>query len=151
MSIEKRVGPFSRAFRSLIKKRADLAKHIKDLKDLRALRDCAGYRHSGPTDLKRTRDVFSIARTMARDRPSPYGNAHRFFTVARGPVPRERWSARARTMARDRVSHRPTMKGTFYHRGPGRRAALLHRDQEVSPTYGIRIRPPLAITVAPVI
>ena len=29
--------------------------------------------------------------------------------VARGPVPRERWMAR--TMARDRVSQRPTMKG----------------------------------------
>ena len=30
---------------------------------------------------------------------------------------------------------RPTMKGgTFYRRAPGRRAALLHRDREVSPT-----------------
>ena len=45
-------------------------------------------------------------------------------TVARGPVPRDRWSAR--TMARDRFSHRPTMKGLSI--------ALLHRDQEVSPT-----------------
>ena len=35
MSIEKRAGPMSRSFRSLIKKRADPAKHIKDLKDLR--------------------------------------------------------------------------------------------------------------------
>ena len=26
----------------------------------------------GPTDLKRTRDVFPVAGTMARDRPSPY-------------------------------------------------------------------------------
>ena len=37
MSIEKRVVLFSRAFRSLIKKHAALAKTIKDLKDLRAL------------------------------------------------------------------------------------------------------------------
>ena len=36
MSIETRVGPFSRSFRSLIKKHAALAKVIKDLKDLRA-------------------------------------------------------------------------------------------------------------------
>ena len=72
MSIEKRVAPFSRSFRSLIKTRAALAKSIKDLKDLRILRRHAGYRHSGPTDLKRTRDVFSVAGTMARDRPSPY-------------------------------------------------------------------------------
>ena len=34
MSIEKRVVLFSRAFRSLIKKRADMAKSIKVLKDL---------------------------------------------------------------------------------------------------------------------
>ena len=26
---------------------------------------------------------------IARDRPSPYGNARRFFPVARGPVPRD--------------------------------------------------------------
>ena len=31
---------------------------------------------------------------MARDRPSPYVKGRRFFTVARGPVPRERWIAR---------------------------------------------------------
>ena len=30
---------------------------------------------------------------MARDRPSPYGNPGRFFTVARGPVPRDRCMA----------------------------------------------------------
>ena len=76
-----------------------MAKSIKDLKALSVLRGCAGYRHSGPTDLKSTRDVFSVARTMARDRPSPYDEG-----------------------------------GTFCCRCPGRRAALLHRDQEVSPT-----------------
>ena len=46
-------------------------------------------------------------------------------------------------MARGTLSHarvacegpRPTMKGgTFCRRDPGRRAVLLHRDQEVSPT-----------------
>ena len=87
MSIAARVVPFSRSFRTLITKRAALAKTIKDLKDLSVLRVCACYRHSGPTDLKRTRDVFSLARTMARDRPSPYGEVP-FFPVARGPVPR---------------------------------------------------------------
>ena len=59
MSIEKRAGPFSRSFRSLIKTRAALAKTIKDLKDLRILRGRACYRHSGPTDL---RDVFFVGR-----------------------------------------------------------------------------------------
>ena len=45
MSIEKRAGPFSRSFRTLIKTRVALAKSIKDLKDLRLLRRRAGYRH----------------------------------------------------------------------------------------------------------
>ena len=71
MSIEKRVVLFSRSFRSFIKKHAALAKSIKDLKALRVLRLRAVYRHSGPTDLQRTRDVFSIARTMARETRSP--------------------------------------------------------------------------------
>ena len=56
-------------------------------------------------------------RCMARDRPSPYGEGVAFFTVARGPVPRDRWIAR--TMARDRFSHRPTMKGTVFYRSAG--------------------------------
>ena len=43
----------SRSFRSFIKKRADMAKTIKDLKDLRAFCVAKCYRHSGPTDLKR--------------------------------------------------------------------------------------------------
>ena len=68
MSIDTRVVTFSRSFRSLIKTRADMAKTIKDLKALSVFRGRACYRHSGPTDLKRTRDVFSAARTMARDR-----------------------------------------------------------------------------------
>ena len=83
MSIEKRDSTFSRAFRSLIKKRADLAKSIKDLKDLKVLRVRACYRHSGLTDLKRTRDGFSLARTIARDRPSPYGKEWRFREPSR--------------------------------------------------------------------
>ena len=44
MSIEKRVITLSRSFRSLIKKLA-VAKHIKDLKDLKSLRRRACYRH----------------------------------------------------------------------------------------------------------
>ena len=88
MSIEKHVVLFSRAFRSLIKTRAALAKPIKDLKDLSVLRGRAGYRHSGSTDLKNKRR-FSVARAMARDRPSPYDEVP-FFPVARGPVTRER-------------------------------------------------------------
>ena len=67
MSIATRVVPFSRSFRSLIKTTRRMAKSIKDLKDLSILRDRACYRHSCPTDLKRTRDVFSIAGTMARE------------------------------------------------------------------------------------
>ena len=99
MSIAARVVLFSRAFRSLIKTRAALAKPIKDLKALRLLRVCACYRHSGPTDLKRTRDVFSVARTMARgtrsharvacEGPSPTVKAGFSPPVARGPVPRD--------------------------------------------------------------
>ena len=91
MSIAARVVTFSRSFRSLIKHARSWQRTIKDLKDLSVLRGCACYRHSGPTDLKRIRDVFSIARAMARDRPSPYD---------------EGWLS----------------------------AALLHRDQEGSPT-----------------
>ena len=78
MSIEKRVSPFSRAFRSLIKTTRRMPKPIKDLKALRLLRVRACYRHSGPTDLKRTRDVFSGAGTLARDRPSPYDEGRSF-------------------------------------------------------------------------
>ena len=47
---------------------------------------------------------------MARDRPSPYVKERRFFTVARGPVPRECWIARG--MARDRPS--PYDEGTAF-------------------------------------
>ena len=131
MSIATRVVPFSRSFRTLIKNARNLSKSIKDLKDLSVLRVCASYRHSGLTDLKRTRDVFSLAGTLARDRPSPYGEGAFFsrsagacpprwpssrggvlgplgpkrrFFVVRGPVPCERWIARARTLARDRPS-----------------------------------------------
>ena len=111
MSIAARVVPFSRAFRSLIKTTRRMAKSIKDLKALSVLRDRACYRHSGPTDLKRIRDVFPVARVMARDRPSPYGEGARFFPVVRGPVPCARWIAP--TMARDRPA--PYGEGaTFY-------------------------------------
>ena len=75
------------------------AKAIKDLKDLRALRGRACYRHAGPK--------------------GPEEKGETFFTVARGPVPRERWMTR--TMARETRSQArvacegpsPTMKGGF--------------------------------------
>ena len=81
MSIEKRVGPMSRSFRSLIKTRAALSKAIKDLKDLRVLRVRACYRHSGPTDLKRIKDVFSVTRAMAR------GTRSHARVASEGPSP----------------------------------------------------------------
>ena len=87
MSIETRAGPTARSVRTLIKKHADLSKAIKDLKDLRVPRSLTCYRHSGPTDLKRTRDVFSVARTVARDRPSPYGEGVAFFYRSAGACP----------------------------------------------------------------
>ena len=86
------------------------AKSIKDLKDLRALRGRECYRHAGPKGPEEKERRFSPSRgrwpgTPARLRvwmrgPSPYGEVPLFF-VARGTGPRERWSARARTMARD--------------------------------------------------
>ena len=80
MSIEKRVGPFSRAFRSLIRKHADRAKSIKDLKVLRILRVCACYRHSGLTDLQRRRDVFLFPLSVVRDRLIPNGQDQAILT-----------------------------------------------------------------------
>ena len=83
MSIEKRAGPMSRVFRSLIKKHMDMAKSIKDLKDLRVLCRRAGYRHSGPTDLKNKRRFFRSANDgEGQVFPPPYGNARRFFSDA---------------------------------------------------------------------
>ena len=63
MSIEKRLSPFLRSVRTLIKQHPDKQRHIKDLQTL------------GP----------------ARDRPSPYGSRRDFLcpTVARGPVSRD--------------------------------------------------------------
>ena len=74
MSIEKRAGPMSRSFRSLIKTRRR-AKSIKDLKDLSVLRVTACYRHSGPKGPEENKRRFFLARAMARDRPSRYGPA----------------------------------------------------------------------------
>ena len=62
------------------------------------------------------------------------------LTVARGPVPRDRWIARVlarETRSDARVaSEGPSYdeEGAFCRSGPGRRAARLHRDPEVSPT-----------------
>ena len=97
MSIAACAVPFSRSVRTLISKHAALAKPIKDLKDLRALRVCACYRHSGPKGPEERKRRFFIARAMARACPSPYGEGAAFFPVARGLVPRERWSARTKS------------------------------------------------------
>ena len=73
------------------------AKSIKDLKDLKALRGRACYRHAGPK--------------------GPEEKGKTFFTVVRLPVLRERWSARAHTMARDRPSPYGKGKRFFPQRG----------------------------------
>ena len=79
------------------------AKSIKDLKDLRVLRGLACYRHAGPK--------------------GPEEKGETFFIVVRGPVPRERWIAGARTLARDRPSPYdkggPLLKTTLNQRGKG--------------------------------
>ena len=111
MSIAARVVPFSRSIRTLIRKHAALAKPIKDLKDLRVLRVHACYRHSGPKGPEEHKRRFSLARAMARDRPSPYVKGRRFFIVARGPSDAIR--------ASERVS--PAIVGLCVHaawRGP---------------------------------
>ena len=87
MSIEKRVGPFSRSFRSLIKKRA-APQNIKDLKDLNVLRVRACYRHSGPTDLKRTRAVFPVREGWRGPVPRPTLRAAVFYRSAGACPPR---------------------------------------------------------------
>ena len=103
MSIEYVSVPFSRSVRTLIMKTRSAAKAIKDLKDLRALRGRACYRHAGPK--------------------GPEEKGETFFIVVRGPVPRERWIAGARTMARDRPSPYdkggPLLKTTLKQRGKG--------------------------------
>ena len=78
-----------------------------------------------------------MTRAMARDRPSPYGEGGIFYRSAGACPPR------ALDCADDGAGNcacgnlrgpTPYDEGeTFCRRGPGR-AALLHRDQEVSPT-----------------
>ena len=145
MSIETRVVTFSRSFRTLMKKRADLAKPIKDLKDLSILRGCACYRHSGPTDLKRTRDVFSLARAMAR------GTLSHARVACEGPRPTVKGAAAAapvgappycietrRSLLRGCIAcietRRSRLRASIETRRSLLRGHRLHRDQEVSPT-----------------
>ena len=52
-----------------------MSKPIKDLKDLIVLRSLTCYRHAGPKGPEESKRRFSVARTMARDRPSPYDEA----------------------------------------------------------------------------
>ena len=115
MSIEKRAGTFSRAFRTLIGKHASLANPIKDLKDLsvlrvtssidiKVLRTLAHFRPMRTIDIKvlrteETAPFFTIMRkdgegqALALRKQEPF-----LLSVARGPVPRDR------CMARDRPS-----------------------------------------------
>ena len=78
----------SRSFRTLIKKRAALAKTIKDLKDLRALRVAECYRHSGLTDLKRKEIRFFRSASDGEGQvfPPPYVKGRRFFHRSAEPV-----------------------------------------------------------------
>ena len=97
MSIEKRAGPTSRSFRSLIGNHADMSKHIKDLKDLRILRRRACYRHSGPKGPEENKRRFFRSGNNGEGQALALREGAAFFIVARGPVPRDRWGAR--TMA----------------------------------------------------
>ena len=76
---------------------------------------------------------FSVARTMARDRPSPYDERKALFYRSAGACPPQSLEC-ADAGEGNCEGSRLTMKGAFCRRCPGRRAALLHRDQEVSPT-----------------
>ena len=74
---------------------------------LRWKKETLTYRSAGALGCHtRSREGFHrerpVDRSMARDRPSPYGEGVTFFIVARGPVPRER--PIDRSMARDRPS-----------------------------------------------
>ena len=86
-----------------------MSKPIKDLKDLSILRDRACYRHSGPTDLKSTRDVFF------RSANDGEGNPLASACGMRGPKPYDEGGPSAAA---------PPVGAT----------TQLHRDQEVSPT-----------------
>ena len=73
---------------------------------------------------------------MARDRPSPYGEGGVFYRSAGACPPRALECADA---GEGQVFPPPYDEGAFCRRCPGKRAALLHRDQEVSPTKHIEI------------
>ena len=89
MSIEKRIVPLSRSFRTLIKNTRRIAKQIKDLKDLKALQGIKCYRHSGP---KGPEETFFPQRERWRGTgPRPTMKGGFSPTVARGPVPRDRY------------------------------------------------------------
>ena len=77
---------------------------------------------------------FSVARAMARDRPSPYGEVP-FFSVARGPSDAIRASERVSPRALDCVNDGEGQVLPPHYDEAGLSAALLHRDREVSPTW----------------
>ena len=94
MSIDTRVVPFSRSFRSLIKNTRRMSKSIKDLKDLRVHRVRACYRHSGLTDLREQETFFPEREAWRGTGPRPTMKGRRFFTASRGPSDATRASER---------------------------------------------------------
>ena len=94
MSIDTRVVPFSRSIRTLIKKRADPAKPIKDLKALSVLHRRAGYRHSGPKGPEENKRRFfrsandgegnPLACAWGIRGPKPYDEREALFSPQRG-------------------------------------------------------------------
>ena len=98
MSIAARVAPFSRSFRSL---RMEDTRRVKgEIETRRSLLpggivprsvvcDRLIANGSGSGDPELQKGEAPARRTLARDRPSPYGSAGVFFPVARGPVPRD--------------------------------------------------------------
>ena len=104
MSIEKRMGSFSRSVRTLIISVAPEEEEIKVLTDLRAflcplgaidmqvLTDLKSQEVVSPDPFGLRRSRTTVARGIARDRPSPYDEGRDVRrTVARGPVPRKAW------------------------------------------------------------
>ena len=85
MSIAARVVPFSRSFRSLIKNTRTW-QNIKDLKDLRALRVCACYRHSGPKGPEENKRRFFRSASDGEGQALALREGAAFFHRSAGPV-----------------------------------------------------------------
>ena len=128
MSIETRVVTLSRSFRSLIKTRADLAKAIKDLKDLRALRVPGAIDIKVLKDLREPETFFPQRERWRGTGPRTTGHAE--IERSRGTGPR----------ATDpgTISYTEAMRGT----GPSRYGARGDREiaRDRPSRYGARRR-----------